>query len=149
MMKNSSKKSGFTLVELMVVIVIIAILAGVVMMNYDKVEEGVYEPIIKHDFNTISSAITRFKLDTGHYPDSLAELIFGEEIERWKGPYFDNPPLDPWKRPYLYEYTGDSPKPYILKTLGADGEEGGDEKGKTENRDYCNLDIYKEYASTQ
>jgi general secretion pathway protein G len=144
-----SKSAGFTLVELMVVIVIIAVLAGVVVVNYAKTEETVIPVRVKHDFKTIGNAITMFKLHTGRYPEKLDELMFAEDIRGWRGPYLENPPLDQWKQPYIYEYTGDSPKPYVIKTLGADGEEGGDDKGRFENKDYSSLDIYEEYAAMQ
>ena len=142
MAERVTKKAGFTLVELLVVVVLIAIMAALVAVNYERAIIDVPAKVVEADFRAIDDAIKLFKLNTYRYPDNLEELIYDTGIEGWRGPYFDNPPLDPWKRPYIYEYTGGSPKPYIVKTLGADGLEGGQD----ENRDLTNLDRFNEFA---
>ena len=132
--------AGFTLVELMVVVVIIAILAGVVVASYSGRTEKAYESRIKVDFKTIEDAIQIFKLDTSRYPDTLEELMVGEGIDGYRGPYLRKPPMDPWNVPYIYELTGEEPMAYELKTLGADGAEGGE----GDNKDYSNLDAFQD-----
>ena len=129
----------------MVVVVIIAILAGVVILAFEPTVGKVMPVRIKHDFKQIGKAIKLFKLDTNHYPENLGELLSDNDIKGWCGPYLESEPLDPWKKPYVYEYTGEPPRMYILKTYGADGIEGGNEDGKRpENKDFNSEDIYKE-----
>jgi general secretion pathway protein G len=131
---------GFTLIELMVVIVIIGILAGVVVGYYGGSTQKAYEVRVKADFRLIEDCIERFKLDTSIYPENLEELMLGEGIDGWGGPYLKRPPLDPWDVPYIYELSGEGSFPYEIKTLGSDGTEGGEE----EKKDYSNLDVFKE-----
>ena len=143
MRKRKSRLTGFTLIELLVVVVIIGILASVVALNVTNAPDRVFPTVVKHDFKRIADGIKMFRLDTHRYPENIEELIFGDDVEGWQGPYLDEPPLDPWKRPYIYEYTGDSPKPYELKTLGADGKAGGENLDK----DYSSLDAFRDYAA--
>jgi general secretion pathway protein G len=138
--KKRRMAAGFTLVELMVVVVIIAILAGVVVANYSGSAEKAYESRIKVDFKVIEDSIIRFKLDTSRYPETLEELMIGEGIDGYRGPYLRKPPMDPWEIPYLYELTGEEPFAYELKSLGADGAEGGE----GDNKDYSNMDAFED-----
>lgn len=142
MAERIARIAGFTLVELLVVVVLIAILAGLVAVNYSQAIVDVPAHIVEADFRAIDDAVKLFKLNTYRYPENLEELVFDTGIEGWRGPYFDNAPLDPWKRPYIYEYTGGEPKPYVVRTLGADGLEGGED----ENRDLSSLDRFNEFA---
>ncbi len=145
MRSRTIRLAGFTLVELLVVIVIIAVLAGAVILAVEPTVGKVMPVRIKHDFKQIGDAIKIFKLDTNHYPENLDELIKDNDIKGWRGPYLEREPLDPWKNLYIYEFTGERPRMYILKTYGADGVEGGDADGKRpENKDYNSEDIYKE-----
>jgi general secretion pathway protein G len=137
--RNRHRMIGFTLVELMVVVVIIAILAGVVVANYSGSTQKAYESRIKADFKVIEDAIQLFQLHTHRYPENLEELL-QSDAEGWAGPYLRKPPVDPWEVTYIYEYTGEEPFPYELKSLGADGAEGGD----GENKDYSNLDFLQD-----
>jgi len=143
MCRQSHRLIGFTIVELLVVVVIISIIATTVLVNVENTPERVYPSIVLADFRAISDGIKMFRLDTHKYPSELRELLIDSDTEGWRGPYLDNPPIDPWGREYLYEYTNDTIKPYYLKTLGADNMEGG----MGENSDISSLDIYKEYAS--
>ena len=137
-MEKSRKRrqAGFTLVELMVVVVIIGILAGVVVVNFAGRTEKAYEARIKADFKHIEDAIQFFKMDTHRYPDNIEELMTGSDIDGWNGPYFQKMPQDPWGELYIFEYTGEEPLPYEIKSLGADRAEGGE----GEDKDYSNLD---------
>ncbi len=137
--KKSRRVQGFTLVELMVVIVIIGILAGVVVVNYSGRTEKAIEARTKVDFKAIEDAIELFKGDTGQYPEKLDDLMENPGFDRWSGPYLKRLPLDYWEQTYIYEQLGEGVYPYELKTYGADGNPGGE----NENKDYSSLDFLK------
>jgi general secretion pathway protein G len=134
---------GFTLVELLVVIVIVAILSGVVVLNVTKQVKPAYKARIMADFRSIQDGVKVFKLNTGRYPETLKELMTDPGIERWNGPYIEVPPVDPWGKPYIYERVDGGPLPFELKTLGADGEVDGED----DDADYSSFDMFEEYAS--
>lgn len=134
--RKHRKQAGFTLVELMVVVVIIAILAGVVVVNYAGRTQAAYESRIRADFKAVEDAIQFFQMDTHRYPENIEELM-QSDAEGWNGPYLKKPPVDPWNEYYIYEYSGEIPLPYELKSFGADRTEGGE----GDNKDYSNLDF--------
>ncbi|HID01278.1 MAG TPA: type II secretion system protein GspG [Piscirickettsiaceae bacterium] len=125
------RQSGFTLIELMVVVVILAILAAfVVPMVMDRPDEARIVKV-KQDIAAISSALNLYKLDNYRYPtteqglEALVEKPTKEPVPpNWK-PYLKQLPKDPWGRPYLYVSPGEH-GPFDVYTLGADGEEGGE-----------------------
>ena len=120
---------GFTLLELLVVMVIIGLLASYVAPRYfsqiGKSEAGV----AKAQLDAFDKALSQFRLDMGRYPTTeqgLAALVKRPVNEpRWNGPYLakDVPP-DPWGRPYVYRSPGEHGE-YDLYTLGRDGQPGG------------------------
>ncbi len=128
---NVRKQKGFTLIELMVVVVILAILAAfVVPMVMDRPDEA-RTVKAKQDIASISSALNLYKLDNYHYPttdqglEALVKKPTAEPVPpNWK-PYLKQLPKDPWGRPYLYVSPGEH-GPFDLYTLGADGQEGGE-----------------------
>lgn len=142
MRKRTIKTAGFTLVELMAVVVIIALLASTVSIYVISQIGTVYEKRVRADMRAIQDSIKLFRLQTGRYPESLDELMAGSEAEGWCGPYLDPPPIDPWDRPYIYAVGVHGPLPYEVKTLGKDGVEGGTD----ENTDYSSFDIFQKYA---
>jgi general secretion pathway protein G len=142
-MKKSGNAVGFTLVELLVVIVIVAVLASAVALRVGGQVEPAYEARILADFRAIQDAIKIFKLNTGSYPETLDELIMDPGTRGWNGPYIERPPLDPWGEPYIYQQASCGPLPFELITFGADGTPGGE----LENRDYSSFDVFNEYAS--
>ena len=93
MKRCKTKSAGFTLVELMVVIVIIAILAGVVVLAFEPTVGKVMPVRVKHDFKQIGEAVKLFKLDTNRYPESIDDLLADNDIKGWRGPYLERKPL--------------------------------------------------------
>ena len=127
---------GFTLIELMVVIVILGILAGLVLPRFMGRTEEAKKTKAKLQIENLEAALKLYKLDTGMYPgteqglDSLVQRpTTGAIPKTWReGGYLEKGkiPMDPWGRPYVYVSPGVKNKDFDLKSLGADGEEGGE-----------------------
>jgi general secretion pathway protein G len=131
-----STQQGFTLIELMVVIVILGILATFIMPRIMGRPEEARRMAAKAQIQSIESALRLFKLDNGFYPSTeqgLDALVFppttGRIPEHFReGGYLEKGkvPMDPWGHPYVYLSPGIHFLDYDLKALGADGEEGGE-----------------------
>lgn len=130
----SPSARGFTLIEMLVVIVVIAILAGLVgPMVFQNVGDAKVSAA-KAQLELFGLALDQYRLDNDYYPSSaqgleaLRSAPTGDPLARnWRGPYLKKPvPFDPWGRPYIYRSPGDSAKTgYDLLTYGRDGKVGG------------------------
>jgi general secretion pathway protein G len=120
---------GFTLLELLVVIVIIGLLAGMVAPRYfDQVNKS-NSNIARAQIELLEKALDQYRLDVGSFPTTEQGLgvltTRPPETEKWVGPYLKkSAPPDPWGRPYIYKSPGDHSE-YDLSSLGSDGQEGG------------------------
>ncbi len=130
--------AGFTLIEMMVVIVILGVLALVLVVSFagkdDKAKKAATRSIIEQ----VSNQIEEFKMDHGQYPRSLEELRRRPDFvsdDDWTGPYLKKTPKDGWGRDFHYEVPGPSSHPYQLYSLGADDQPGG----KGFNADISNI----------
>ena len=126
------RQGGFTLIELMVVILIIGLLATIVVQNLKSATDKAKRVKAQADIAQIKSGLDRFYLDAGSYPTTdqgLAALTAaptsGDIPKDWGGPYLEKIPPDPWGNDYFYQSDGNS---YVLKSFGADGVEGGEGK---------------------
>lgn len=128
---------GFTLVELLLVLVILALIGGFVLPNLIGTGEKAKARAAGSAIGRISLSVDNFYLDTGQIPSSLEELV--EEpsgLVGWNGPYIKNSMLnDPWNRPYVYRAPGEHGD-YDIASLGADGQVGGEDN----NADINNWD---------
>lgn len=124
-----ARAQGFTLLELLVVIVIIGLLAGYVAPRYfgqlGKSEVGV----ARAQINALEKALDQYRLDVGAYPGTepgLDALVTRPQNQpKWAGPYLGkNVPLDPWGNPYQYRAPGEHGE-YDLFSWGRDGKPGG------------------------
>jgi general secretion pathway protein G len=109
---------GFTLVELMVVIVILGLLATIVIINVVPALDTASAQKARTDIQTIDGAVQQYYVDNRRYPttrEGLAALR----------PYLRRVANDPWNRPYVYAAPGRNGQPYTVMSLGADGREGG------------------------
>lgn len=131
-----ASRAGFTLVEILVVIAIISLLAGVVLLNIAPQIGMGSQAAAKAQIQVLSSAATTYRMAHGRYPSQqqgLEALVKKPDQEPVpqnypEGGYLNsrNLPLDPWKRPYIYLCPGRQNEPFEILTYGADGEPGGD-----------------------
>lgn len=122
--------AGFTLLELLVVMVIIGLLSGFVGPKYFSQIGKSEVKVALAQADSLGKALDHYRLDTGHYPsteDGLAALVTRPANDpRWDGPYLKkNLPLDPWGNPYVFRSPGEHGE-YDLISYGKDGKPGGD-----------------------
>jgi len=122
-------QAGFTLLELLVVIVIIGLLAGYVAPRYFAQEGKSKIQVTRAQIDSFEKALDQYRLDTGHYPTTeqgLAALVTRPNSEpKWAGPYLRKAvPNDPWDHPYIYKQPGEHDE-YDLLSLGKDAQPGG------------------------
>jgi general secretion pathway protein G len=136
------KQSGFTLIEVIVVLVILGILASIVAPNVIGNVDKSRVVKAKQDIRAIESALQMYRVDNFKYPSTdqgLQALVEkpGSEAKNWqKGGYIPKLPKDPWQNDYQYISPGESGD-YDLYTLGADGAPGGEDY----NADIRHLDL--------
>lgn len=117
-------RNGFTLVELMVVLVIIGLLATVVMINVLPSQDRAMATKARADIATLSQAMEMYRLDTMRYPPTLQALA--QPRQGGGGAYVRSLPDDPWGRPYQLSVPGQDGAPFDIVSLGADGAAGGE-----------------------
>lgn len=118
------RDAGFTLIEILVVVIIIGFIASLIAPNLMGRFERSKEEIAKAQVDMLSSGVMAFKLDMNRYPMTLAELVESKE-PKWRGPYLSKKivPKDPWERDYQYKAPGEH-GPFDLYSLGPDGTPG-------------------------
>lgn len=129
-----SRSRGFTLLEMLVVLVIIGLLAGLVGPRlFSKVDQAKVTTA-NTQVKLLRGAVENIRLDMGRYPtveEGLALLTKPPAdpalAARWRGPYLDDVvPLDPWAKPYQYALPGRDGHGFALYSLGSDGQPGGE-----------------------
>lgn len=136
MIRRIRCKAGFTLIEVMVVIIILGLLAAIVMPRLvGQTDKARYEQA-KIQMRILEDALKRYKLENGHFPttsqglQALVQKPSSPPVPRdWpEGGYLDKPevPLDPWGNAFIYVSPGQHGPDYDLVSLGADGIEGGE-----------------------
>lgn len=123
-------QSGFTLLELLVVLVVLGLLAGIVAPKYFAQLGRSEVKVAKAQIEGLSKALDLYRLEVGHYPSTeqgLQALVTAPADEpRWTGPYLQKKlPQDPWGHNYNYRYPGENSE-YDLLSLGKDGQPGGE-----------------------
>jgi general secretion pathway protein G len=133
-----NNKRGFTLIEIMVVVIILGLLAGIVLPKILGREEEAKVSAAKVQIKSIESALDGFKLDNGFYPTTdqgLNALIKKPEVgripDKWKEGGYLKPariPKDPWGKDFLYFAPGNEGREYEIVSYGPDNEQGGEGK---------------------
>jgi len=122
-------KKGFTLIELMLVVIILGILVAMVVPRLVGRGEQARKKAAEADIRSnIALALDLYELDNGSYPEKLEDLLKdpGEsKSPNWNGPYLKRKAVDPWGREYNYKSPGQYSEDYDLYSYGADGVEGG------------------------
>lgn len=120
--KVDKRKRGFTLMEILLVVIIIGLLASLIFPNLIGRFERSKEEIAKAQVELLSSAVQAFMLDVGRCPNSLEELIQSQD-PKWRGPYLSKKeiPKDPWGREYQYKCPGEHGA-FDLYSLGPNGQ---------------------------
>ena len=133
-MNTKQSKQGFTLIEILVVLVIIGMLAGLVGPKlFTKVDASQVQTA-QTQVKMLKGTLEALRLDIGRFPTEAEGLAIlntppaDEKLKiRWRGPYLDEQlPQDPWGNPYQYSLPGASGQPFALYSLGADGKRGGE-----------------------
>lgn len=129
--QDRGANDGFTLLELLVVMVIVGLLASYVAPRFFAQIGKSEIQTAKAQINALEKALSAYRVDTGRFPttqEGLNALIARPPGDsKWFGPYLSKAvPLDPWGRPYVYHCPGAAGRDFELRTYGKDGKEGGE-----------------------
>jgi len=124
-------EAGITLIEMLVVVTIIALFAGLVVPRMLRRTDTARITAARAQINAFMTALGAYKLDTGTFPTTEQGLqalrVRPEGVRQWQGPYLPQEiPLDPWGRPYVYKYPGEQGDEPEIISYGADGQPGGE-----------------------
>ena len=127
---HAQRRGGFTLVELLLVLVILGILAALALPKFTGRTEQARITAAQTQIASFGTALDAYEVDTGSYPrgtDGLNQLLVQpSDVTGWRGPYLKSDiPLDPWGRAYVYEFPGKvNPSGYDIRSTGPDGQAG-------------------------
>ena len=131
--RNRKRQQGFTLVEMLLVLVILAALAAVVVPKFAGRSKQAKVTAAQSQISNLEIALDSFEVDNGYYPkggSGLEDLLSQpSNAPDWRGPYIKKGiPIDPWQNEYIYEYPGRrNTGGYDLSSNGPDGRAGGDD----------------------
>ena len=136
---EKKREDGFSLIELLIVMVILGLLAALVAPKMFGKTEKAKQNAAQTQISYFESALDTYRLDVGRFPSTeeglMALRVNPDENKKWEGPYLPREiPLDPWENPYVYNYPGEHGGYYDIISYGADGAPGGE----GENTDIVN-----------
>jgi general secretion pathway protein G len=131
--RKRKNRLGFTMIELMAMLIIIGLLATLVVTKVASKIDQARVTTTKANLKMLHNAINQFKMDTGRFPtedEGLMALIEqpGDVTRYEPGGYLETTeiPKDGWGNEFIYELSPETGKPFVIKSMGADGEEGGE-----------------------
>lgn len=130
---ESRRRGGFSLIELLLVLVILATLAALVVTKFAGRSKQAKITAAETEVSRLETALDAFEIDVGRYPTSQEGLraLYEQpsDAESWKGPYLKRGiPMDPWRNEYIYEYPGRyNEDGFDLHSLGPDRQDGTDD----------------------
>lgn len=124
------KEAGFSLIELLIVMVILGLLAALVAPKMFGKTDKAKQNAAQTQISFFESGLDTYRLDVGKFPTTEEGLqalrVSPDDVEKWEGPYLPKEvPLDPWGHPYVYRYPGEHGD-YDIISYGADGTPGGE-----------------------
>ena len=126
---GAGRQAGFTLLELLVVVLIIGLLAGVVAPRFMAQISRSEATAARAQIDALSKAVQAYRIDMGRFPGNdvgLRGLVDSGGDARWRGPYLQGQlPTDPWGQPYRYRYPGTAGRDFDIVSHGADRAPGG------------------------
>ncbi len=129
--RGALRRAGFTLVEIMVVVIILGILAVTIIPQFGRLTQDAKVTAARGMITVLEKQLEMYYLHMDRYPtteEGLKALLDrpADGGESWKGPYIKELELDPWKHEYRYKFPGDRTRTYDLWSTGSDGADGGD-----------------------
>ena len=126
---NKARQKGFTLIEVMVVVVVIGLMGAIIVPRvFEKVQQA-QDTAMKQDILQIEAALKFYRLDNFRYPSSSeglnALVTKPSSAKNWNGPYLDKVPVDPFQNPYRYAYPSTHGNDFDVFSYGADNQAGG------------------------
>lgn len=129
------RRQGFTLIEVLLVLVILVVLASIAGTNYARIQRSANINAAKAQVGALETPLETYRLDMNDYPstdeglDALRTSPGGDNEDKWAGPYLQKPiPDDPWGNPYQYEYPGSHDETrYDIWSMGPDKVDGTDD----------------------
>jgi general secretion pathway protein G len=126
---QAHRRRAFTLVELMLVLAILALLAGIVLPKLTGTKARANKDAAKTQISSFKTALDMFEADNGHYPKSLNDLMVKpRDVGSDWHQYLEKIPVDPWEHPYIYVFPGrHNQTSYDLSSAGPDGQAGNED----------------------
>jgi general secretion pathway protein G len=130
-LRKKHKNKGFTLIEMLVVVLILAILAALIVPRVVNRTGDAKKAKAQSDVATLSSLLQQYRVDTDTFPTSEQGLnalrVAPSGVNGWRGPYTSKElPADPWGNEYVYESPGQNNEDFVIISYGADGAPGGE-----------------------
>jgi general secretion pathway protein G len=120
---SSNDRAAFTLMELMLVMAILVIMAGMVTIAYNRIAGNAEYDLCETEIKTIEKACMSYRLKHRRFPNQLDDLTTvpaGLSQRKWGGPYLEKPPIDPWGNQYSFTYDQDNDRVVVISP-GPDG----------------------------
>ncbi len=118
---TQDSRSGFTLVEILLVVAILGVLAGVAVVNLTGRMDAANKRACRASIDAISTAVSTYEIDNGIFPQTLQNLMTKANESNWNGPYLKQTPADPWGAAFSYSVQGGV---YKISSAGPDGQAG-------------------------